>query len=68
MAAMEFATVRNNIYKLSINSILEFGHPGKPGDDPDPDEPNDPDETPKTYFRVQVRVLPWVVRVNNIDL
>lgn len=68
MGAMEFATVRNNIYKLSINSILEFGHPGKPGDDPDPEDPNDPDETPKTYFRVQVKVLPWVVRVNNIDL
>lgn len=68
MGKMEFATVRNNIYKLSINSILEFGHPGKPGDDPDPEDPNDPDETPKTYFRVQVKVLPWVVRVNNIDL
>lgn len=68
MGPMEFATVRNNIYKLSVTKVVEFGHPGKPGDDPDPEDPDDPDETPKTYFRVQVRVLPWVVRVNNIIL
>ncbi|MCM1349187.1 MAG: Mfa1 family fimbria major subunit [Firmicutes bacterium] len=68
MGPMEFGVVRNNIYKLSVSNILEFGHPGNPGDDPDPEDPDDPDETPKTYFRVQVKVLPWVVRVNNIIL
>ena len=65
---MEFSTVRNNVYKLAVTNILEFGHPGDPKDDPDPENPEDPDETPKTYFRVQVKVLPWVVRVNNIIL
>lgn len=68
MGMMEFATVRNNIYKLKINSIMEFGHPGNPGDDPDPEDPDDPDESPKTYFKLAVQVLPWVVRVNTIDL
>lgn len=68
MGAMEFSVVRNNVYKIAVQNILEFGHPGKPGDDPDPEDPNDPDESPKTYFRVQVQVLPWVVRVNNIIL
>lgn len=68
MGLMEFGVVRNNIYKLSVSNILEFGHPGDPDDDPDPEDPGDPDESPKTYFRVQVRVLPWVVRVNNIIL
>ena len=68
MFPMEFSTVRNNVYKLAVTNILEFGHPGDPKDDPDPENPEDPDETPKTYFRVQVKVLPWVVRVNNIIL
>lgn len=67
MGQMEFAVVRNNVYKLKINSINEFGHPGKPGDDPDPEKPGDPDESPKTYFQLSVQALPWVVRVNTID-
>lgn len=68
MSAMEFATVRNNIYKLYVDKINQFGHPGDPGDDPDPEDPDDPDESDKVYFKVSVRVLPWVVRVNNIIL
>lgn len=59
---MEFAVVRNNVYKLSVTGIDMFGHPGEPTGDPD-----DPDEDDKVYFRVGVQVLPWVVRVNNID-
>lgn len=67
MGAMEFGTVRNNIYKLCVNNITEFGHTNVKGDDPDPENPDDPDEEPKTYFKVSVRVVPWMVRVNNID-
>ncbi|MCM1332388.1 MAG: Mfa1 family fimbria major subunit [Bacteroides sp.] len=67
MGQMEFAVVRNNVYKLKINTINEFGHPGKPGDDPDSEKPGDPDESPKTYFQLSVQALPWVVRVNTID-
>lgn len=67
MGQMEFAVVRNNVYKLKVNTINEFGHPGDPGDDPDPEKPEDPDESPKTYFQLSVQALPWVVRVNTID-
>lgn len=67
MGDMEFAVVRNNVYKLKVNSISEFGHPGEPGDDPDPEDPDGPDESPKTYFKLSVQTLPWVVRVNAID-
>lgn len=67
MKPMEFGTVRNNIYKLSISTISEFGHPADPNDDPDPEDPEDPDEDPKTYLKVACRVVPWMVRVNSIE-
>lgn len=66
MGVMEFATVRNNVYKLSVTKVSDFGHTNDPKDDPDPENPEDPDETPKTYFQVSCRVLPWIVRINNI--
>ena len=67
MGPMEFATVRNNVYKLAVTKIGQLGHPRLPGNDPDPVDPNDPDEEPLRYFRVEVEVLPWVVRENNIE-
>lgn len=68
MRSMEFATVRNNVYKLSVSAINRLGHPENPDDDPDPENPDDPDESEEAYFMVSVRVLPWVVRVNSIIL
>ena len=67
MGPMEFATVRNNVYKLSVTKIGELGHPNDPENDPDPVDPNDPDEEDKVYMSVDVEVLPWVVRVNDIE-
>ncbi len=70
MGAMEFGVVRNNVYKLSVTGINRFGHPSTDPDDPDdpdPENPEDPDEDNKVYFKVSVEVLPWVVRVNNIE-
>lgn len=67
MGRMEFATVRNNVYKLSVTGIGKLGHPRIPAYDPDPVDPNDPDEEPVDYITVKVEVLPWVVRVNNIE-
>ncbi|MBQ8501756.1 MAG: Mfa1 fimbrilin C-terminal domain-containing protein [Bacteroides sp.] len=67
MGVMEFAVVRNNVYKLSVTDIALFGHPADPDNDPDEPDPDDPDESTKVYFRVAVKVLPWVVRVNNIE-
>lgn len=70
MGIMEFAVVRNNVYKLCVDSISKFGHPDptNPTDpDPDPVKPDDPDESVNYYFTVTVKVLPWTVRINNIE-
>lgn len=67
MGPMEFAVVRNNVYKLSVTGVNKFGHPTNPSDDPDPENPEDPDEEDDVYFRVAVEVLPWVVRINDIE-
>lgn len=75
MGTMEFAVVRNNVYKLAVNAINRFGHPTPPtgptdpdpDPDPDPVDPDDPDESVNYYFNVTVKVLPWTVRINNIE-
>ncbi len=78
MGVMEFAVVRNNVYKLSVTEIAKFGHPSptdpddptNPNPDPDPDpdpvDPDEPDESENIYLKVEVEILPWVVRVNDI--
>ena len=77
MGPMEFAVVRNNVYKLAVTEIMRLGHPKDPtkptpGTDPDPDpdpdepDPEDPDEDPSIYLKVAVKVVPWSVRVNDI--
>lgn len=66
MGAMEFGVVRNNVYKLSVTNISRLGHPRLTENDPDPVDPDDPDEDAKVYFDVNVEVLPWTVRINNI--
>ena len=72
MGIMEFATVRNNVHKLSVTNINLFGHPYQddpenPDPDPDPETPDQPDESVNYYFTVSVKVLPWTVRINNIE-
>lgn len=70
MGPMEFAVVRNNVYKLCVDKIARFGHPdpnNPENPDPDPVDPTDPDEELNYYFNVTVKVLPWVVRVNHIE-
>ena len=70
MGKMEFAVVRNNVYKLCVDKISKFGHPDPTvpeNPDPDPVDPTDPDEEKNYYFNVTVKVLPWVVRVNHIE-
>lgn len=54
---MEFATVRNNVYKLAVTSIKRFGTYTPPTDVDEWD----------TYFTLSVVVRPWVVRINNLD-
>ena len=74
MGPMEFAVVRNNVYKLAVTSISGFGHPNdpiNPGPNPTPDpnkpNPSDPDEDSNMYMTVEVQILPWTVRINNIE-
>lgn len=67
MGPMEFAVVRNNVYKLAVTSIKRLGHPRISENDPDPVKPDDPDEKEDVYLKLSVEVLPWVVRVNDIE-
>ena len=68
MAPMEFAVVRNNVYKLAVTNISRLGHPRISDNDPATPGPATPDERGDIYLTVSVDVLPWVVRVNNIDV
>ncbi len=66
MGIMEFAVVRNNVYKLSVSQIVKYGHPvDNTTPDPDPEEPNNPDESEAAYVRLAVKILPWTVRINE---
>ena len=67
MGTMEFSVVRNNVYKLAVTGIKQLGHPRIPENDPDKPKPDTPDESSDIYITVTCQVLPWVVRVNNIE-
>lgn len=67
MGPMEFAVVRNNVYKLAVTKINRLGHPRISENDPDKPTPGTPDEDESVYIDVTSEVLPWVVRVNNIE-
>ncbi|MBD5369792.1 MAG: fimbria major subunit [Bacteroides sp.] len=67
MGPMEFAVVRNNVYKLSVTSLKTLGHPRIPENDPDDPKPETPDEKSEVYLTVSVDVVPWVVRINDIE-
>ncbi len=67
MGPMEFAVVRNNVYKLSVDKISRLGHPRLPDNDPDNPTPGTPDETDEIYLDVKVAIVPWAVRLNSIE-
>lgn len=67
MGPMEFAVVRNNVYKLAVTKIARLGHPRIAANDPDKPTPNTPDEKADVYLTVTCTTLPWVVRENNIE-
>lgn len=62
MGTMEFAVVRNNVYKLKVTEIMKYGVPTDT-----PPTPEIPDETNEYFCKVVVKVLPWAVRINNIE-
>lgn len=57
IAPLEFATVRNNVYKLSVTKIEKFATFLPPTTIEDWD----------VYFSLDVQVRKWTVRVNNIE-
>lgn len=67
MGPMEFAVVRNNVYKLAVTKIKQLGHPRISVNDPNRPKPGTPDESEDVYIDVDAQVLPWVVRVNDIE-
>lgn len=67
MGPMEFATVRNNIYKISVDNVFRLGHPGKPEDDPDKPKPDDPDEEDEFWVKFTCQILDWEVRINGLE-
>lgn len=54
---MEFGTVRNNVYKLAVTNITQFGD----------FKPETNVETWDVFFKLEVLVRPWMVRINNIE-
>ena len=58
---MEFAIMRNNIYSMAIKGIRSVGDPYI---DPTPDTPN---ESGKAALDVEVKIVPWIVRFNDIE-
>ena len=59
---MEYGLVRNNVYKMKVSTILNYGDPIE-----SIPEPWTPIDDSKLYLKMQVSVLPWTVRINNIE-
>ena len=65
---MEYAIVRNNVYKLNIRDIYGLGDdiPYEPPFDPDPEDPDNPDnpdnpDKPDEPEKIEIEVIvkPW---------
>lgn len=69
MGIMEFAVVRNNIYKLWVNSINSLGLPKPPTDPDNPWKPagNTPDEL-IPVLDVTVEVSKWEERILDHEI
>lgn len=57
-----YGVVRNTWYQLNIRSIAG------PGEPEIPELPGEPDDQQEAYIKVQVNILAWAVRQNDIDL
>lgn len=63
MGNMEFAVVRNNVYKLQVNSIRSFGLPMPPNDPDNPWKPDNQTPDEQSYeLDITVTVNDWVDR------
>lgn len=61
----KYGVVRNNWYALTVTSISAIGEPERPGgDDIDPD----PIDEEYSYLNVQINILKWAKRTQEVDL
>lgn len=60
MAYGRYGVVRNNVYKITLNSINNFGDIVIP-DKGNPDDKYD-------WLSVRFEILPWVIRTQSVDL
>ena len=58
-----YGVLRNNWYDLSVNSISGLGYPDIPEV-----KPNMPDDENEQYINVEVKILHWAKRSQNINL
>ena len=58
-----YGVLRNNWYDLSVNSISGLGYPEVPEV-----KPEMPDDENEQYINVEVKILDWAKRSQNIDL
>ena len=61
MGNMEFAIMRNNIYSIAVSTIRDLGSPSV---DKTPGVPN---ESSETALELNVMMMPWIVRYNDIE-
>ena len=59
---MEYAIMRNNIYSLAVNGVTEIG------DAQLTLTQSTPIEDIRAYVTLEVSILPWIVRFNDIEL
>ena len=59
---MELAIMRNNVYSLAVNSISDIG------DARITVKENAPLTDIRSYVNLEVSILPWIVRFNDLDL
>ena len=58
-----YGVLRNNWYDLSVNSISGLGYPDVPEV-----KPTVPDDENEQFINVEVKILDWAKRSQNIDL
>ena len=58
-----YGVLRNNWYELSVNSVSGPGYPDIPEV-----EPTEPDDENSQYINVEVKILDWAKRTQQVDL
>lgn len=58
-----YGVLRNNWYELSVHSVSGPGYPDVPKVNP-----KDPDDVNDQYINVEVKILKWAKRSQNVDL